>query len=558
MFEICEFKSTDGQNTTITINGSDFTNQTDSRHRLIEVNAACKDPGRPPQSVLSPLQSDYSENEQVVYTCNQFISLRQFRKCSKGKWEGDVPICGNLILFYLIGEALRKNDLALALIYKAKNGFPIKLLKEYNLTGQLKPFTKFGNSFIAERLSRPLRASNSDDYYWHLILEHPAMIQMVRISFSIVNHLTDVRLQKNEFDVVNVNTNQFRNCVRVANHSVSPWMFNSTRFDYWYFCRPKSEIDLANEVTKMTNIIRIETKSDTTIEYDLATLILAESYINENNYSDPICGLPEVPFGMEARVINDQTRYAFSCSKNFERADNFGGDHHIIRCSFDNRWSGQLPNCRPTQKCSKFSLENEKNDDRNVEVYKYDRVFYLNETEWIPITGTQAFFRCKDETNIFVGKDIRVCENGEWTNGLHSCIPSAMFSFTLEGDPLRTRTILIIVFTVSTIMILLSGLTFYFFIKIRNSKQHQQEINPGIISSGMELDNFYCSPNKMLEEEGEMYETIKPRDVRYTPFNVDQYDYCYQNDLPQTDNYYDDSNVRPKSMQQAYLEMFKS
>lgn len=409
--------------TTVANNTESSSSSSSLTAKKIEIISYCNDPGRPTKSQISPVQLTYVEDEQVQYTCDEFISLKQYRKCSKGKWLNEMPLCG---------KAFRHNDLVQAFIYEAENGFPKRLLNEYNLTNNLQPFNKFGNSFIAERYSHPLRAQGARDYYWNLLIAKPAFIQMIRISFSIVNHLVDRKLRSNVFDIVSVATNQYRDCKRVANNSVSPWHYNSTRFDYWYFCRAKSEDDFHKEIEQMTNQIRIETTSQVPIKYDLATFILAEQYSNNDNYTDPICGLPEVPVGLEARVINDQINYVFQCRKDFQRVDNYGGQFLTLQCGYDNRWHGQLPVCLPTRSCDKFVLENDEKHTYLVEVYKYDRVFYLNDTEWIPIRGSRAFFRCIDETNIFVGKEIRICDDGEWTNSLPNCLPTS--SVKSEGN----------------------------------------------------------------------------------------------------------------------------
>lgn len=63
-------------------------------HSPIEVLSFCNSPGRAPRSQLSPVQLTYLENDQVQYTCDEYISLKQYRKCVRGQWEGDTPICG--------------------------------------------------------------------------------------------------------------------------------------------------------------------------------------------------------------------------------------------------------------------------------------------------------------------------------------------------------------------------------------------------------------------------------------------------------------------------------
>jgi hypothetical protein len=60
----------------------------------ILVTGFCSDPGRPLRSQLSPHQITYSEEETIVYKCDDYISLKQFRKCVKGKWTGLNAVCG--------------------------------------------------------------------------------------------------------------------------------------------------------------------------------------------------------------------------------------------------------------------------------------------------------------------------------------------------------------------------------------------------------------------------------------------------------------------------------
>lgn len=377
---------------------------------------------------MSPVQPIYRDGDQVEYACNNFISLKQHRKCWHGKWTGGMPVCG---------DAFRDNDLELVNIYDLDGssddgGSNGKVVAHYNLTGELIPFTKFGNTFIAERYGKPLRAQGAINYRWELVLQKPAIIQMVRISFSVVNHLTDERLAANRFDITSVTVSEQRWCERVANHSISPWHYNSTRFDYWYFCRVRP-VDahhstmaewIQTELASPSRVMTIDTRSDIPIVYDLATFILASPYGNNDNLSEPICGLPEVPASLEARVVNDQSNYVFTCAPNFKRVDNFGGQFHLRQCGLDYRWHGQLPECHPIKTCRVFH----ESDASLVEVFKYDRVYFVNDSQWVAIADTRAFFRCKDEANIFVGKEMRVCQaDGEWSDSPPNCLS------TLQG-----------------------------------------------------------------------------------------------------------------------------
>lgn len=76
---------------------------------VIEVASFCQDPGLPFKSRLSPIQSYYVDGERVTYTCENFISLKQYRTCKKGEWVGEVPICGKCFCF--------EDDIPLLLFY---------------------------------------------------------------------------------------------------------------------------------------------------------------------------------------------------------------------------------------------------------------------------------------------------------------------------------------------------------------------------------------------------------------------------------------------------------
>lgn len=85
-----QFNITDSK-TSLFKNSSNFNNK-------IQVVSFCNGPGRPPKSQLTPNQLIYLGNEQVSYSCDNFISLKQYRKCIKGKWTGDFPLCGTFFI----------------------------------------------------------------------------------------------------------------------------------------------------------------------------------------------------------------------------------------------------------------------------------------------------------------------------------------------------------------------------------------------------------------------------------------------------------------------------
>jgi len=58
------------------------------------VKGFCGHPGIPFRSQFSPIQNSYNEGETVLYTCDDYISLKQYRKCLNGKWTGLNAICG--------------------------------------------------------------------------------------------------------------------------------------------------------------------------------------------------------------------------------------------------------------------------------------------------------------------------------------------------------------------------------------------------------------------------------------------------------------------------------
>lgn len=417
---------------------------------------------------------------------------------------------------------MRNNDLIYARIYDRTN---YQMISDYNVTGKLEPFTKFGNSFIAERWKQPLRATNATNYLIELYMDQPAMFQMIRISFSVVNHLVDPRLRDNVFDIKSVTVSPFRPCNRVANNSISPWHYNSTRFDFWYFCRSESVEDFTKELKRMSSMVRIETSSQVPITLDLATFMLAEPYRNNNNLSDPICGLPEIPIGLEAKVVNDQSNYVFNCVPHFTRTDNFGGQFQLRTCGLDYRWHGDLPKCFPTRTCAKFDTSAE---ESLIEVYKYDRIYYHNETDWVAIKGSKAFFRCKDYTNIFVGKEIRICgEEGDWSDTQPNCLPTIR-----SAEPLKTTSVLILILAILIFAFILSSCTIYSFFKLRSrqvaANANGMEMTGGVMMPG---DTYY-SPAKDIDE---VYEQVEPmaeaRYAAYQPNHFEQQQHQQQHQL---------------------------
>ena len=60
----------------------------------LSVTGYCGDPGLPERSKRIPDQNLYNEDEKITYSCEDHISLKQFKQCLKGKWRGEHPICG--------------------------------------------------------------------------------------------------------------------------------------------------------------------------------------------------------------------------------------------------------------------------------------------------------------------------------------------------------------------------------------------------------------------------------------------------------------------------------
>ena len=154
----------------------------------------------------------------------------------------------------------------------------------------------------------------------------------------------------------------------------------------------------------------------------MATFILAQPYIANNNIKEPVCGTPEVPTGLFTKVINHNTKYVYECAQEFRLVDLASSDAVIgydLVCSTDMKWKGTLPQCLPEKTCKKFELT----EKHLTEVYLYERVYYYNESDWFAIEGTKAHFRCKDETQISVGKETRVCgKDGQWSDSLPNCL----------------------------------------------------------------------------------------------------------------------------------------
>ncbi|XP_054165096.1 uncharacterized protein LOC128962718 [Oppia nitens] len=451
----------------------------------------CGDPGKPSKSELTPTQTIYSEGETVVYKCLDYISLKQYRKCVKGKWMGKHAVCG---------KAFNDKDVVIAKVYNKETN---KLIHEYNTTALL-PWTKFGNSFIAERYNQPLRAYGANNYRIELYLESKAMIQLVRISLSVVNRLVDNRIKSAKWNITNVRVSPYRNCLLDSHTSVSPWAFNSTRFDFWFSCESPNTESFEKEITDKSNLVVIETKSDDILAMDLATFILAEQYTNDGNPREPVCGLPEIPIDMNAHVINHHARYALKCAPGFTPMDGTGsnGETHAIFCDRDMKWTGSLPECMPQKTCQKFELS----EKHLTEVYLYDRVYYSNDSLWFAIEGTKAHFRCKNEIQIFIGKDVRVCgKDGQWSDSMPTCLD------TEKGieSKLNLTTISIIIMLTLIVTFSLSALLVYCVLRAKRMQRN------GINGKGLRESNIYDNYETqglgsygMCKDTDEMYEMV--------------------------------------------------
>lgn len=341
-----------------------------------EVLSFCGDPGRPPRSQVSPIKSTYTEGESVTYTCNEFFFLEQNRKCVKGRWVGPPPVCG---------KAFKNNDVTHVLYRNLDTG---SVTNEYHLAGKLKELKKFGNSFLAARYELPVRGEGAKNYRVELTLEHTAHVQIVRVSFSVVDHLFNEDLKEAKFNVTSVSAAHGQECSRIAQNSVVPWVYNSTRFDFWYVCRASDPDRKYQPDMDLTDRIVIETACNFEVKIDLATFMLAETYNNRGNRSDPICGLPEVPLGLESHGVIYQSQYSFSCAPNFRQISTSSGQ--FMTCGHDMNWHGELPKCLPIRICPLLKTE----PNQTVEVFKYDRVFYGDNSSWLPVPGSQAFHRC--------------------------------------------------------------------------------------------------------------------------------------------------------------------
>lgn len=315
------------------------------------------------------------------------------------------------------GKSFGNNDLKWAKVYEKNSN---ALIAEYN-TSDLKPFTKFSNSFIAERYGRPLRAFGAKSYRFELSLAYKAIFHLARVSLSVVNLTIDGTIS--EFKITKVTVSPYRVC-RLISHKVGDigsWLQNSTRFDFWYNCESIDDSAYEMELKNKSNSVTIETESDAVLSLDLATFILTQPYLTDGNPREPLCGVPEVPTGLERSVIHHNSKYAFKCTKGFVDVEGKEGilATKSLVCSTDMKWRGSLPQCMPAKTCKKFELS----DRHLTEVFLYERVYYFNDSIWRAIEGTKAYFRCKDETQIFVGKEIRVCGgDGEWSDTLPNCL----------------------------------------------------------------------------------------------------------------------------------------
>ncbi len=120
---------------------------------------------------------------------------------------------------------------------------------------------------------------------------------------------------------------------------------------------------------------------------DLVRFAIGDVY---GSVKDPACGVPEIPYGVNARAIKEYQTYELYCDE-----PNFVNTTQIsltrIECSSDSLWHGIYPKCMPKNSCdNSFTIKKME----NTLIESIDNVYFHNDSFWFAIEGSIINYNC--------------------------------------------------------------------------------------------------------------------------------------------------------------------
>jgi hypothetical protein len=230
-----------------------------------------------------------------------------------------------------------------------------------------------------------------------LNLQNPIVIQMIRIILR-----ADIAF--NYTSIIDVGTYKRCNFIanKIKNETVWKNIYTVSTSHPWIIC----ESDTSENFYKPSTYISFDISSETSISLKDIGIYLVEPYGIGQSIENPLCGKPDIPYGVNDYIIDDQTTHAMNCRDNFLQFRDTKNQNHTISCDFNSKWDKTKPECVPKISCPKF--KSGINSLLNVSSYEY--AYYQNNKTWYLIEGSKANLSCQNNKNIAA-----TCrEDGQW------------------------------------------------------------------------------------------------------------------------------------------------
>jgi len=250
----------------------------------------------------------------------------------------------------------------------------------------------------------------------------------VKIDFSFVNYtlLTEEQTQKLKFNI-NLFVSPERKCVLDYLKNDTNWKENGVRFDHYFICDSNSFDAYKRDIENPGDYMIVETQllADHYLPYDLVGIILYEAH---GTKEEPLCGEPEVAISQLSRMKLQHREYVIECQTE-KGWTNVSKKKHIIpetsiyglKCVGDMKWNGSYPECIPLNPCPLNELLSGASSGHTI-INSFNRLYFLNETEYYAYEGTEVEYICLKSSNDFIGKRNMTClKNGVWNGPMYNC-----------------------------------------------------------------------------------------------------------------------------------------
>jgi hypothetical protein len=178
---------------------------------------------------------------------------------------------------------------------------------------------------------------------------------------------------------------------------------------FWYICHAQDRISFNKEYINPSNTLSFKISSDVQFSLRSIGIYLVEKYAQKMGQEIiPICGRPDIPYGVVIYTVVENFRYSMSCKNEFVQIGDIQNKKLSMDCTDASKWNGKSPECLPKSQCPEL-VESNENNLSSVASYVY--VYYQNTEKWHAIEGTIAALECQDGKNL----NIKCLSDGQWS-----------------------------------------------------------------------------------------------------------------------------------------------